>query len=136
VEASTIPTTWRRWKGGRAFRSTTSASASVPMPGCICGTQGGRSSTWTGDHVHHSLPFSGTIDENAKAALVAAARKELVYLEKFFRLLLPFQRERRDKEVTFRPHQESRMLPSHRTLVRPQELSPPSFPYQSSRSPA
>ena len=31
------------------------------------------------------------IDENAKAALVAAARKELAYLKKFGRPLLPFQ---------------------------------------------
>lgn len=37
-----------------------------------------------------------TIDENAEAALVAAARKELAYLEKFGRPLLPFQRERRE----------------------------------------
>ncbi|KAJ6587357.1 protein kinase subdomain-containing protein PKL CAK Fmp29 [Mycena sp. CBHHK59/15] len=34
--------------------------------------------------------------ENAEAALVAAARKELAYLEKFGRPLLPFQRERRE----------------------------------------
>ncbi|KJA25351.1 hypothetical protein HYPSUDRAFT_64929 [Hypholoma sublateritium FD-334 SS-4] len=34
--------------------------------------------------------------ENAKAALVAAARKELAYLEKFGQPLLPFQRERRE----------------------------------------
>ena len=74
------------------------------MPGCICGTEGGRSSTWTGDHVRHSLPFNllnfpeliETIDENAEAALVAAARKELAYLEKFGRPLQPFQRERRE----------------------------------------
>ena len=45
--SSTILTTRRRWQGGRAFRSATSASASVYMPGCICGTEGGRSSTWT-----------------------------------------------------------------------------------------
>jgi len=25
------------------------------MPGCVCGTEGGRSSTWTGDHVRHSF---------------------------------------------------------------------------------
>ncbi len=74
------------------------------MLGCQCGTEGGRSSTWTGDHVRHTLPFPllnfpeliETIDENAKAALVAAARKELAYLEKFGRPLLPFQRERRE----------------------------------------
>ena len=74
------------------------------MPGCICGTEGGRSSTWTGDHVRHSLPFLllnfleliDTIDENAEAALVAAAHKELAYLEQFGRPLLPFQRERRE----------------------------------------
>ncbi|KDR80936.1 hypothetical protein GALMADRAFT_153330 [Galerina marginata CBS 339.88] len=34
--------------------------------------------------------------ENAEAALVAAARKELAYLEKFGRPLQPFQRERRE----------------------------------------
>ncbi|KAJ7731138.1 protein kinase subdomain-containing protein PKL/CAK/Fmp29 [Mycena maculata] len=34
--------------------------------------------------------------ENAEAALVAAARKELAYLEQFGRPLLPFQRERRE----------------------------------------
>jgi len=74
------------------------------MPGCICGTEGGRSSTWTGDHVRRSLPFLllnfleliDTIDENAEVALVAAARKELAYLEQFGRPLLPFQRERRE----------------------------------------
>ncbi|EGN99355.1 hypothetical protein SERLA73DRAFT_73889 [Serpula lacrymans var. lacrymans S7.3] len=37
-----------------------------------------------------------TIDENAKAVLVAAALKELAYLEKFGRPLLPFQRGRRE----------------------------------------
>jgi len=37
-----------------------------------------------------------TIDENAEAVLVAAARKELAYLEQFGRPLLPFQRERRE----------------------------------------
>ena len=37
-----------------------------------------------------------TIDENAEAALVAAARKELAYLKQFGRPLLPFQRERRE----------------------------------------
>ena len=59
---------------------------------------------WTGDHVRHSLPYLllnfleliNTTDENAEAALVAAARKELAYLEKFGRPLLPFQRERRE----------------------------------------
>ena len=74
------------------------------MPGCICGTEGGHSSTWTGDHVRHSLPFLllnflepiETIDENAEAALVSAARKELAHLEQFGRPLLPFQRERRE----------------------------------------
>jgi hypothetical protein len=63
--------------------------------------EGGLSSTWTGDHVRHSLPFFfleliETIDENAEAALVAAARKELAYLEQFGQPLLPFQRERRE----------------------------------------
>ena len=42
------------------------------------------------------LELVGAIDENAEAALVAAARKELAYLEKFGRPLLPFQRERRE----------------------------------------
>ena len=37
-----------------------------------------------------------TTDENAEAALVAAARKELAYLKQFGRPLLPFQRERRE----------------------------------------
>jgi hypothetical protein len=37
-----------------------------------------------------------TIDESAEAALVAAARKELAYLEQFGQPLLPFRRERRD----------------------------------------
>lgn len=37
-----------------------------------------------------------TIDENAEAALVAAARKELAYLEQFGQPLLPFHHERRD----------------------------------------
>lgn len=36
------------------------------------------------------------IDENAETALVAAARKELAYLARFGRPLLPFQRERRE----------------------------------------
>jgi len=80
------------------------ASASVQMPGCVCGTEGGRSSTCTGDHVRHFLPFLllnfleliETVDENAEAALVAAARKELEYLKQFGRPLLPFQRERRE----------------------------------------
>ena len=35
------------------------------------------------------------IDESVEAALVAAARKELAYLEQFGRPLLPFRRERR-----------------------------------------
>ena len=80
------------------------ASASVQMSDCICGTEGGRSSTWTGDHVRHSLPFLllkflkliETIDESAEAALAAIARKELAYLEQFGRLLLPFHCERRE----------------------------------------
>jgi len=42
------------------------------------------------------VELSGTIDKNAEAALVAAARKELAYLEQFGRPLLPFQRERRE----------------------------------------
>jgi hypothetical protein len=42
------------------------------------------------------LELIETIDENAEAALVAAARKELAYLEQFGRPLLPFQRERRE----------------------------------------
>ena len=74
------------------------------MSGCICGTEEGRSSTWTGDRVWHSLPFLllnflkpiETIDESVEATLVAAARKELAYLEQFGRPLLPFQRERRE----------------------------------------
>jgi hypothetical protein len=37
-----------------------------------------------------------TVDESAEAALVAAARKELAYLEQFGQPLLPFRRERRD----------------------------------------
>ena len=37
-----------------------------------------------------------TIDESAEAALEAAARKELAYLEQFGRPVLPFQRERRE----------------------------------------
>ena len=111
--------------------------------------EGDRSSTWTGDHARHSLPFLllnfleliDTIDENAEAALVAAARKELAYLEQFGRPLLPFQREREgglrvQGAVTVGPHQESRTLPSHRILARLQELSPPSFLYPPSRSPA
>jgi hypothetical protein len=36
------------------------------------------------------------MDREAKAALAAAARKELVYLEQFGRPLLLFQRERRE----------------------------------------
>lgn len=42
-------------------------------------------------------PLNGliTIDESAEAALVRGAGKELVYLEQFGRLLLPFQRMRR-----------------------------------------
>ena len=57
------------------------------------GMEGNRSSTWTGDHVRHSLPFLllnfleliDTIDKNTEALLVAAARsrKELAYLEQF-----------------------------------------------------
>ena len=94
-----LGSTWRRWEGGRASRSTTNAFASVQMPGCICGTEGGRSLTWIGNHVPHSLLLNfleliKTID--AEAALVAAARKELAYLEQFDRSLLPFQRERRE----------------------------------------
>ena len=42
------------------------------------------------------LELIETIDENVEAALVAAARKELAYLEQFGRPLLPFQRERRE----------------------------------------
>ena len=37
-----------------------------------------------------------TPDENAEATLVAAAHKELAYLEQFGQPLLPFRRERRD----------------------------------------
>lgn len=37
-----------------------------------------------------------TEDENIEAALLAAARKEIAYLEKFGRPLLPFRRERRE----------------------------------------
>ena len=36
------------------------------------------------------------IDKNFEATLVAAAHKELAYLKKFGRPLLPFQRERRE----------------------------------------
>ena len=43
-----------------------------------------------------SWNFTETVDENAEAALVAAARKELTYLKRFGRPLLPFQRERRE----------------------------------------
>ena len=39
---------------------------------------------------------SKTTDESAETTLVAAARKELAYLEKFGQPLLPFRRERRD----------------------------------------
>ena len=42
------------------------------------------------------LELIETIDKNAKATLVAAAHKELAYLKKFGRPLLPFQRERRE----------------------------------------
>ena len=42
------------------------------------------------------LELIDSIDENAEAALVAAARKELAYLKQFDRPLLPFQRERRE----------------------------------------
>ena len=42
------------------------------------------------------LELIETVDENAEAALVAAARKELAYLAQFGRPLLPFQRERRE----------------------------------------
>jgi hypothetical protein len=42
------------------------------------------------------LELIETIDENSEAVLVAAARKELAYLEQFGRPLLPFQRERRE----------------------------------------
>ena len=42
------------------------------------------------------LELIETIDESAEAALVAAARKELAYLEQFGRPLLPFQRVRRE----------------------------------------
>ena len=53
--------------------------------------QGGSSLTWTGDHVCHSLPFLllnfleliETIDKSMEAALIAAAHKELAYLEQF-----------------------------------------------------
>ncbi len=70
-----------------------------------------------------------TLDENTEAALVAAARKELAYLEQFGRPLLPFQRERREaygyKEQSPSDH-----------IKNLEELSPPSFPYPPSRSPA
>jgi serine/threonine protein kinase len=54
--------------------------------------------------MHATLPFLllnileiiDTIDKNAEAALVAAARKELAYLKQFSRPLLLFQRERRE----------------------------------------
>ena len=42
------------------------------------------------------LELIETIDKNAEATLVAAAHKEIAYLEKFGRPLLPFQRERRE----------------------------------------
>jgi hypothetical protein len=53
---------------------------------------------------HHSLPFLllnfleliEIVDESAEAALVAAARKEVAYLEQFGRPLLPPQHERRE----------------------------------------
>ena len=56
---------------------------------------------WTGDHVRHFsfVELSGTnreIDKSPEAVLLAAARKELAYLEQFGRPLLPFQRERRE----------------------------------------
>lgn len=44
----------------------------------------------------HSPELIETIDESPEATLVAAARKELAYLEQFGRPLLPFQRERRE----------------------------------------
>ncbi|KAG5349713.1 hypothetical protein C0989_002211 [Termitomyces sp. Mn162] len=83
---------------------TTSASASVQMSGCVCGTEGGRSSTWTEDHVGHSLPFLllnfleliKILDKSPEEVLAAVAYKELAYLKQFGRPLLPFQRERRE----------------------------------------
>ena len=42
------------------------------------------------------LELIETIDKNAEATLVAAAHKEIAYLEKFGQPLLPFQRERRE----------------------------------------
>lgn len=99
-----MPRTCNRWQGGKASHSKTSASVSVQMSGCICGLEGGRSSTWTEDHVRHSLPFLfisflqliEPIDESIETTLIAAAREELAYLEQFGKPLLPFQRERRE----------------------------------------
>lgn len=44
--------------------------------------------------LHKTQPI--TIYESVEAALVAAARKELAYLEQFGQPLLPFRRARRD----------------------------------------
>jgi len=86
------------------------------------------------------LELIEAIDESAEAALVAAARKELAYLEQFGRPLLPFQRERREaygyKEQSPLDHIENleRYLLIASSLV-PKNLAL-SFPYPPSRSPA
>ncbi|KAI0793924.1 kinase-like domain-containing protein [Fomes fomentarius] len=69
--------------GRTASHSTTSASASVPMLGCICGTEGGHSSRWIGDHIRQL---------RAAATSAASAFSSI----KFGRPLLPFQRVRRE----------------------------------------
>jgi len=86
------------------------------------------------------LKLIKTIDESAEAALIAAACKELAYLERLVnRYCRSSVKEGRlwvQGAVTVGSHQESQTLPSHRILARPKELSPPSFLYPPSRSPA
>jgi hypothetical protein len=91
----------------------------------------------------YAFSFMGlieTIDENAEAGLVAAARKELAYLEQFGRPLLPFQREEGRLTSTRSSHRRTTSRISNVTfssyLARLQKLSSPSFPYPPSRSPA
>ena len=45
AEASTTPTTWRRWPGEQPSRSRTSVSALVQIRDCLCGMAGDHSST-------------------------------------------------------------------------------------------
>ncbi|TFK46517.1 protein kinase subdomain-containing protein PKL/CAK/Fmp29 [Heliocybe sulcata] len=70
-------------------------TAAIPLKdGCFCVGPATRLPMWFGRR--SQLDVDRGPYESAEAALVTPARKELAYLEKFGRPLLPFRRERRE----------------------------------------